>query len=94
MSQNFLVSDREQVFLVPPDLRESLPERHLGWFVNDAVEAMDLSAFYGAYRQQGDGRAAYEPATMVALLLDAYARGIPSSRAIERAAATRTPPSE
>ena len=38
-----------------------------------------------AYRADGHGRAAYEPAMMVALLLYAYARGMRSSRAIERA---------
>jgi transposase len=61
-----------------------LPEGHLAWFVIDAVAVMDLSAFYAAYRRDGRGRAAYEPAMMVALLLYAYARGVPSSRAIER----------
>jgi transposase len=62
-----------------------LPEGHLAWFVLDAVGEMDLSAFYGAYRADGHGRAAYEPSMMVALLLYAYARGVRSSRAIERA---------
>ena len=46
---------------------------------------MDLSAFYGAYRDNGQGRAAYEPSMMVSLLLYAYARGNRSSRGIERA---------
>jgi transposase len=50
----------------------------------DAVEEMDLSAFYGAYRKDGWGRAAFEPAMMVALLLYAYAIGERSSRRIER----------
>src|SRR4051794_14630585 len=49
------------------------------------VSAMDLEAFYGAYRRDGRGRPAYEPAMMVSLLLYAYARGMRSSRAIERA---------
>ena len=85
MGQNFLVADREQVFLLPPDVREWLPEGHFAWFVIDAVERIDLAAFYGAYRVDGHGRAAFEPAMMVALLLYAYARGIRSSRTIERA---------
>lgn len=51
----------------------------------DAVEEMDLEAFYVAYRQDGRSRPAYDPAMMVALLLYAYARGIRSSRVIERA---------
>ena len=85
MGQNFIACDREQVFLMPPDVREWLPESHLAWFVIDAVEEMDLAAFYAAYRADGHGRPAYEPAMMVALLLYAYARGMRSSRAIERA---------
>ena len=51
----------------------------------DAVERMDLAAVCAAYRSDGHGRAAFEPAMMVALLLYAYARGIRSSRMIERA---------
>jgi transposase len=85
MGQNFIACDREQSFLMPPDVREWLPEGHLSWFVLDAVAGMDLEAFYGAYRCDGHGRAAYEPAMMVTLLLYAYARGMRSSRAIERA---------
>jgi transposase len=83
MGQNFIACDREQVFLMPPDVREWLPESHLAWFVIDAVEEMDLAAFYAVYRADGHGRPAYEPAMMVALLLYAYARGTRSSRAIE-----------
>ena len=70
---------------MPPDVREWLPERHLAWFVIDAVGEMDLDAFYAAYRVDGRSRPPYDPAMMVALLLYAYARGIRSSRVIERA---------
>ncbi len=84
MAQNFIACDREQSWLMPPSLREWLPEEHLAWFVLDAVEEMDLAAFYGAYRQDGWGRAAHDPAMMVALVLYAYAVGERSSRGIER----------
>jgi transposase len=84
VAQNFLPCDREQELLLPPSLREWLPEDHLAWFVLDAVEEIDLSGFYGAYREDGWGRAAFEPAMMVALLLYAYAVGERSSRGIER----------
>src|SRR4051794_29539717 len=84
MSQNFVAVDREQGFLLPPDVREWLPEGHLAWLVLDAVGEMDLSAFYAAYRRDGWGRPAYDPAMMVALLLYSYARGERSSRGIER----------
>jgi hypothetical protein len=62
MAQNFIDCDREQVFLLPPSLREWLPEDHLAWFVIGAVEQLDLAAFYRAYREDGHGRAAYDPA--------------------------------
>jgi transposase len=85
MAQNFISCDREQPFLLPPDVREWLPENHLAWFVIDAVGVMDISAFYTAYREDGHGRAAYEPSVMIALLLYCWSRGVRSSRAIERA---------
>ena len=85
MGQRFVACDREQPFLIPPDVREWLAPRHLAWFVIDAVAEMDLAAFYAAYRVDGRSRPAYDPAMMVALLLYAYARGVRSSRVIERA---------
>src|ERR687898_1252937 len=85
MGQRFVACDREQSFLMPPDVREWLPPRHLAWFVIDAVGEMDLEAFYAAYRVDGRSRPPYDPAMMVALLLYAYARGVRSSRVIERA---------
>jgi transposase len=84
MAHNFIECDREQAFLMPPSLREWLPEDHLAWFVIEAVEEMDLDGFYADYREDGHGRAAYEPSMMVALLLYAYATKQRSSRAIER----------
>jgi transposase len=84
MAQNFLACDREQAMLLPPSLREWLPADHLAWFVIDLVEEIDLAPFLVAYRQDGWGRAAHDPAMMVALMLYAYAIGERSSRAIER----------
>lgn len=67
MAQNFIGCDREQSFLMPPDVRDWLPEDHFAWFVLDAVAGMNLRAFYDAYRRDGIGRRAYDPAMMVAL---------------------------
>ena len=64
---------------------EWLPEDHLVWTVLGAVDQMDLDRFCEAYRLGGAGRAAYDPAMLVALLMYAYARGNRSSRGIERA---------
>src|SRR5215210_8395804 len=84
MAQSFLSCDREQDFLMPPSVREWLPEGHLAWYVLDVVERLDLDAFYCEYRADGSGRPAHDPAMMVALLLYAYAVGERSSRRIER----------
>jgi transposase len=84
MPQNFIPVHRDQRFLMPPDMKKWLPDDHLAFLVLEAVEKMDLSAFYARYRDDGWGRAAFEPRMMVALLLYAYAVGVRSSRAIER----------
>jgi hypothetical protein len=49
---------------MPPDIRNWLPEGHLAWFVLDAVADMNLGEFYWAYRRDGVGRRAYDPAMM------------------------------
>jgi hypothetical protein len=64
MAQNFIECDRDQSFLLPPSLRDWLPADHLAWFVIEAVSRMDLSVFFRAYRDDGHGRAAYDPAMM------------------------------
>jgi transposase len=84
VGQDFLSCDREQELLLPPSLREWLPDGHLAWFVLDAVDAIDLSAVFADYRDDGWGRAAHDPAMMVALLLYSYAIGERTSRRIER----------
>jgi hypothetical protein len=73
MARNFIACDREQELLLPPSLREWLPEEHLAWFVLDAVGEMDLAAFYAPYRDDGRGRAAHDPAMMFAPFVYAYA---------------------
>jgi hypothetical protein len=62
MPQNFIACDRGQVLLMPPSLADWVPEDHLVWTVLGAVDQMDLGEFYGAYRANGQGRAAYDPA--------------------------------
>jgi transposase len=84
MGQNFIGCDRDQVLLLPPDLREWLPAGHLARFVIEMVEQLDLSGVYAYYRQDGHGRPAHDPAMMVTLVLYAYSIGVTSSRAIER----------
>jgi transposase len=85
MAPKFIECAREQAFLMPPSLRDWVPEDHLVWTILEAVEEMNLDAFYADYRADGHGRPAYDPKMMVALLLYTYAKGNRSSRGIERA---------
>ncbi|MGH2870427.1 MAG: transposase [Solirubrobacteraceae bacterium] len=85
MAREFAGVDRGQLLLMPPSLVEWLPEDHLVWSVLGAVDQMNLDRFAERYRLGAAGRAPFDPAVVVALLLYAYARGIRSSRAIERA---------
>jgi|SRR6266508_1644000 transposase len=92
MAYTFLRAERDQPFLLPPDLRDWLPEGHLAWFVGDVVDQLDLAPFYRAHRDDGHGHPAYDPKTLLGVLLYAYAIRVRSSRQIERAA-VRTSPS-
>jgi transposase len=84
MGQNFLSCERDQDYLLPPSVREWLPDGHLAWFVLDVVGRLDVGAFYAVYRADGSGRPAHDPGMMVALLVYAYCVGERSSRQIER----------
>jgi transposase len=84
MAQNFYPIDREQMFLMPPSLRDWVPDDDPVWFVIEAVERMDLTAFYEDYNAEGVGGKAYHPSMMVSLMLYAYCHGKRSSREIEK----------
>jgi transposase len=84
MNKTFRPYDLDQRLLLPPDLREWLPEGHLALFISDVVDELDLSAIFQAYEAEGRGQPPYHPAMMVKLLLYAYCIGRPSSRKIER----------
>jgi transposase len=84
MAYNFRRGDRDQPFLLPPDLRDWLPADHLAWFVLDVVDQLDLGPFLAAYRADGHGHPAYDPTMLLGVLLYGYAIGVRSSRQLER----------
>jgi transposase len=84
MAYNFLRGDYDQPFLLPPDLRDWLPEGHLAWFILDVVDQRDLTLFYRAHRDDGHGQPAYDPKLLLGVLLYGYCIGVRSSRQIER----------
>ena len=79
----FVPSDRSQPFLMPPDLREWVPEDDLVHFIIEAVERVDMKKF--AVNQSGSGSAQYDPRMMLALMIYCYANRIMASRKIEQA---------
>ena len=80
---NFRPVDRETRYLLPPSVDEWLPERHLGRFIVEVIEGLDLGRMDRAYR--GSGSASYPPRMLLGLLVYGYATGVFSSRKLERA---------
>jgi len=74
----------EQDFLLPPSLREWLPEDHLAYFVSDLVDQLDLSAIMQVYEAEDRGYPPYHPVMMTKVLVYAYCVGVFSSRRIQR----------
>jgi transposase len=81
---NVRSGDLDQLLLMPPSVRDWLPEDHLAFFVIDVVAELDLALFFKAHRVDGRGGAVYDPAMMLAVLLYAYCTGERSSRRVER----------
>jgi len=84
MAFNYTHCGRDQLYLLPPSMKDWLPPDHLAWFLLDAVEQMDLSAFHAAYRADGKGGKSHHPELMLAVLLYGYCQGERSSRKLER----------
>lgn len=82
MARSFHPSDRDQLFLLPPDMRDWLREDHLAYFIIDVVKGLDLAPFYAKYKD-GSGQQAYPPQIMLTVLLFGYCIGIRSSRVLE-----------
>jgi transposase len=83
MARSYRPVDRDQAFLLPPDMREWLPEGHPVFLVIEALERMDTSAFHALRRTGGAGAAGYDPDMLLAVLVWAYAYRETSSRRME-----------
>jgi transposase len=75
----------DQLLLLPPDLREWLPEGHAAYFILDVLGELDLSEVYASYDSSKGGRPGFDPRLMTGLLLYGYCQGVTSSRKIEKA---------
>lgn len=101
MSQRYKPYNPDQTFLLPPSMREWLPENDLVYFVMELMGDLDLSAIHAYYEYDYErgrpkarsGQPPFDPRMMTGLLLYAYCVGVPSSRRIaalcERDAAFR-----
>ncbi|MCC7418027.1 MAG: IS1182 family transposase [Acidobacteria bacterium] len=74
----------EQDLLLPPSLRDWLPENHLAYFVSDLVDHLDLSAITAVYEDEERGYPPYHPVMLTKVLIYAYCVGVFSSRKLER----------
>jgi transposase len=83
MGARFVDVDRETPMLLPPDLRDWVPEDDLVHFIIEAVQRLALDDFQVNHRGTGDRQ--FPPHMMLALLIYCYANGLFSSRKIERA---------
>jgi transposase len=83
-SKTFRPYNPDQHFLMPPSMREWLPEDHLSYFVSDTIEEMDLSEIDRVYERNLAGYPPYHPHMMVKVLFYAYCTGVFSSRKIAK----------
>jgi transposase len=83
MPARFVTVDRETPMLLPPDLRDWVPQDHLVHFVIEAVEQLDVST--ARVNERGSGSEQYPPGMMLALLVYSYATGVFASRRFEQA---------
>jgi len=74
----------EQDLLLPPSLREWLPENHLAYCVSDVVDQLDLSVIESVYEEEDRGQPPYHPRMMTKILVYGYCVGVYSSRRIQK----------
>lgn len=74
----------DEELLLPPSLRDWLPENHLAYFVSDVADNLDLSGMDAVYGNEKRGQPPYDPLMMTKVLLYGYCVGVFSSRRIER----------
>src|ERR1700741_307736 len=84
MGKSYRPYHPDQAFLLPPSLREWLPENHLVYFVSDVVDNLNLTALDAAYGDEQRGQPPYDPRMMTKVLVYGYCVGVFSSRRIER----------
>ena len=78
---NFILTDRETDYLLPPSVDDWLTQDHLARFVVEIIDGLDLSNLTRQYA--GCGSKAHHPATLLAILVYGYSTGVFSSRKLD-----------
>jgi transposase len=84
MAKQYRAYEPDQLFLMPPSLREWLAEDHLVYFVSDLVDDLNLCEIEAVYEDEERGQPPYHPRMMVKVLIYAYCVGVFASRRIEK----------
>ena len=84
MAKTYKIYVPEQDLLLPPSLRDWLPENHLVYCVSDVVDELDLSAIESVYEEEDRGQPPYHPRMMTKILVYGYCVGVFSSRRIQK----------
>ena len=84
MAKGYRCYQPDQDLLLPPSLRDWLPESHLVYFVSDVVDQLDLAKMHAAYGDERRGQPPYDPSLMTKLLVYGYCVGVFSSRRIQK----------
>src|SRR5258708_6256102 len=84
MSKSYRPYLPDQEFLLPPSIRDWLPENHLAYFVSDVIDHLDLSPMDSVYGEEQRGQPPYNPRLLTKLLVYGYCIGVFSSRKIEQ----------
>lgn len=75
--------DQDQIFLLPPSVREFIDEKHPAHLINDLVEKLNIKVFIQRYTEMG--QPAYSPRMMLKVILYGMTVGVFSSRKLARA---------
>ena len=74
--------NNNQEYLLPPSLRDFLPQGHLSYIVDEVVESMDTKAIEIKYSEMG--QKSYHPKILLKILIYGYSTGIRSGRKISK----------
>jgi len=84
MSKPYKPYQPDQDLLLPPSLKDWLPEKHLAYFVSEVVDELELSGIEAVYEKEERGQPPYDPRMMTKVLVYAYCVGVCSARKIQQ----------